>query len=150
MSIIFIISGIILFIIVYLLITQTPQKLQSIAVLPNSFIIPGIIILIACSIAPAIFNINENSVNSEIRNLFILIGLVILCLSKEKRETESLNGLRFITLISSLIVVSFIYQTFLILNIFKLKESTGSQLTICTLAIYLFVFHVNKMRLDKK
>jgi hypothetical protein len=147
---IFIISGIILFMIVHLLMTKSPQRLESITVLPNSFMIPGIIILIACSIAPAIFNINGNSVNSEIRNLFILIGLVILCLSKEKRETESLNGLRFITLISSLIVVSFIYQTFLILNFFKLRESTGSQLTICTLAIYLFVFHVNKRRLNKK
>jgi hypothetical protein len=150
MSLIFIISGIILFLIVHLLMTKSPQRLESITVLPNSFMILGIIILIACSIAPVIVNVNENSIYNEIKNLLILIGLVTICLSKEKIETESLNDLRFITLISSLIVVSFIYQTSLILNFFKLRESTGSQLTICTLATYLFVFHLNKRRLNKK
>jgi hypothetical protein len=112
--------------------------------------IPGIIILIACSIAPVIVKVNENFVYNEIKNLFILIGLVTLCLSKEKIETESVNGLRLITLISSLIIVSFLYQFFLIFNIFKISKSSGYQLIICALAIYLLVFHVNKRRLNNK
>jgi hypothetical protein len=144
MTTIFIISGIILYLIVHLLMTKSPRRLESIAVLPNSFIIPGIIILIVCSVAPMIFNESDYPVYREIRNLLILIGLVTISLSKEKNEKESVNNLKLITLISSLIIVSLIYQVSLIFKLFKLSEFSGSKLTICILAVYLLVFHMNK------
>lgn len=149
MILIFIISGIFLFSLVQLLLKESSREFYSIAIFPNRFMILGISILILCSIAPVIFNNFDTPVISEIRNLFILVGLLTLCLSKEKNESGSLNEFRFITFISSFIIVSLVYQIFLIFNLFEIRNLSASQLPICSLASYLFIFHLNKRKFIK-
>jgi uncharacterized membrane protein len=116
-------------------------KNRTTAILPNLFKIPGIVVLVGCAITPTISRISKVTLDTELRNLFIIIGLIIICLSKEKDENENYNYKRFLSLLISLITVVVIYQFFLIFNFFGVKELSAAQFPICVLASYLLVFH---------
>jgi hypothetical protein len=80
--------------------------------------------------------------------MFIIIGLIIICLSKEKDENEKYTSKRFLAIFISFIVVVVIYQIFLIFNFFELKDSSAAQFPICVLSLYLLVFHWYKRKLN--
>ncbi len=147
MSLIFIIAGIIIFILFPYFYKNSLVKKKTIAILPNSFIILGIIILAVCAFAPLIFRIIEITIYSELRNLLIIIGLLIICLSREKDENDSYMDKRFLSLSISFITVVVIYQFFLIFNFFDVRELSPAQFPILVLAIYILVFHWYKRKL---
>jgi len=148
MSLIFIISVVIIFLLVLGFYKNNWLKNKTIAILPGIFKLIGIIILVCCAIVPVIFKINEIPSLSELRNLFIIIGLIIICLSKEKDESRQYNDKRFIALFISLITMGLIYQIFMIFNFLDVRELSAAQFPISVLISYLLVFHwyKNKFR----
>ena len=141
MSLIFIISVLIIFILFPIIYKNHWTKNKTSVILPSLFKIPGIVILLGFAITPTLSKISKVTLDTELRNLFIIIGLIIICLSKEKDENETYNDKRFLSLFISLITVIVIYQFFLIFNFFGVTELSAAQFPICVLASYLLVFH---------
>ncbi|HBH84261.1 MAG: hypothetical protein A2X03_09910 [Bacteroidetes bacterium GWA2_40_15] len=149
MALIFIISGLFLFAFFPFYFRNKWSRNKSIALLPSYFIIIGIMILLGCAIAPVIINVNDIPIRSELRNFFIIIGLLLISFSKEKTENESLNWKRLLSFFVSFMSVSFVYQVFMIFDFLNVRELSGSQVPILILVTYLFVFHFNKKTSDK-
>lgn len=120
-------------------------KRLTVAIFPNYFKFFGIIILLVCIFSSYIFKI---IIFDEIRYLAIIIGLTIICLSKEKIEDEKYNGKRFFSLFISFITIMIIYQVSLIFDWFSLKGISSSHIFISILISYLLVFHWTKNRLE--
>lgn len=141
MSIIFLVSVLILFLVVPIYYKTIWAKNKTIAFLPGIFKIPGILILIICVFAPLISGFNDFPILYKIKQLLIIFGLIIICLSKEKNENGAINDKRIVSLFSSFTVVIVICQFFMIFNLFEIKEFTVANFSICVLASYLLVFH---------
>ena len=150
MAIVFIISGLLLLTFLPFFFGKKWINNKSIVLLPNFFIFLGIITLLGCIIAPAIIEINEVTTLSELRNLFIIFGLGMICFSREKIENESTNMIRLQSLFFSFITVTVINQIILVFNLLEIRNISGAQLPISILAMYLLVFNLNKRRLNDK
>ena len=150
MAILFIISGLFLLTFFPFSFRKKWIEIKSTPLLPNFFIYPAIITLLGCIIAPAIIEINEVATLSELRNLFIILALGMICFSREKIENENTNMIRIQSLVLSFITLTIIYQIFLIFNFLEIRNISGAQLPICILAMYLLIFHLNKRRLINK
>lgn len=151
MTVIFIISGIIIFILFHLFYkNKYSNSKTTIAILPNIMKIAGLIILFACIIAPGFLKINETVFLSELRNLFILLGLILICLSKEKDENPIHNHLRYLLLFVSLFTVVLVFQVFILFNCIEKQGISIVHLPIGVLMFYLILFHWYKWKLKQK
>jgi hypothetical protein len=142
MSLIFVISCAIIFIVIFIVFKRV--KHLTVAIFPNYFKIFGIIILLICIFSSYIF---KTIIFDKFRYLSITTGLTLICLSKEKDEDEKYDGKRFVSLFVSLITVMIIYQFSLIFDWFSAKVISSSEIFISILISYLLVFHWSKDRL---
>lgn len=146
MELVFVISLVIIFFLFPVYYTKIWNEYNTIAFLPAIFKLAGIFILIICSIVPSITGFNDIPVLNKIRELVIVFGLIIICLSREKDEKETYNGMRLVSLFISLIVSTIIVLGLIVCNLFDIQEISVANFSDCVLASYLLVFHWYKKR----
>jgi hypothetical protein len=139
MSIVFIVSSAI---IAALLFFRKQKNNSHFSFLPHQTKLVGVLILIGGSVVSSLPN--NTSILIDIKNFSIILGLLFICLSKDRKETEQLQSLRLYLLSISAFVTFVIYQMFIIFDFFKIKESSVAFLPICVLASYLFVYYLGK------
>jgi hypothetical protein len=122
------------------------EEQSNIAFLPRYFVFIGIFILVICAVSPLFFIVFEETLD-EIRSLLILIGLIIICVSKEKSESKLLDKLRLQVLIASLSILSIVYLILKLFNYKELDSTTPELFPISIMILYLFVFHLSKVTL---
>ena len=141
MSIIFLVSSIILFFLVPVYYKNVWTKNKTIAFLPGIFKTIGILIIIICVLTPLIIEFNRFPILIKIKELLIILGMIIICLSREKNENGDINSKRIVSLFSSVIIVIIICQVSIVFNIFEIKEFSAFDFSACILAAHLLVFH---------
>lgn len=125
------------------------KLLKNIIILPYWSKYIGIGILIMCSIAPSVYNINEIDFLSNLRDFIVTIGLLSIILSKEKVEHEMLNKVRFYSLMSSFIVGTIVYQISLLFNMSIYKDINPSNLSAYILVLYIMFFYSSKRQFNR-
>jgi len=141
MPLIFSISFLIIIFLVPVYYNKIWKKYNTITFLPSIFKLIGIVILIICSIAPSINGFEDSPILNKIKELVIVSGLIIICLSREKDEKEVYNGWRLVSLFISLIVAAVTFLGLIVFNSFEIEEISVGNFSTCVLASYLLVFH---------
>lgn len=146
MSLIFSISFLIIIFLAPVYYNNIWKKYNTITFLPSIYKMAGIIILIICSIAPSLSEFEDIPSLNKIRELGIVAGLIIICLSREKDEKEAYNGKRLVSLFISIIIPSVVFLGLMVFDLFEIKEFSVANFSTCILASYLLVFHLYKKR----
>lgn len=151
MKLILILSLSILFILIFAITITGKKQIQNwkIIILPYWIKIVGFGILIICSIVPSVVNINEIDYLSHLRDLIVLIGLIMIFLSKEKDENEILNKIRFFSITISFLALALFYPFFVLINSSDEKVFNPSHLMGYILSLTIIIFYTLKRKMSK-
>lgn len=109
----------------------------------------GFGILIICSIAPSVYQINENDFLSNLRNFIVIIGLLIIVLSKEKVENEMLNRGRYYSFVISFVAGAIAYQIFALFDLSEKIQFNSSYFLGYILILYILLFYSFKRKFNR-
>ena len=104
----------------------------------------GLVFVIMGILFYSLANGEQPVITEPIRLLVVIVGLILIAISKEKNELRLYNHIRLLTFFSSSIILIFIYSIYITIFSDGMNAVSVPQFLIAMLMLHIATFYVSK------